>query len=236
MSVPPIHFCCFGTLPEYRFSLARIKNQAEESNYFATVKLYIPQTTPGLDAHTAFIAANRRGYGYWMWKALVLLDRMIHVPEGDIVVYADTGCTIHTTPEARSQFAEYIGALLAHPAQRFAFQTSHPTAMWCKGDALDLFNARTSTKGMIMAGIQMYANTPANRAFVQQWLELMTRDGYHYVTDAPSRSPNDPTFREHRHDQALFSLLAHREGIATADHPGCVGTGAPFIISRLRHQ
>lgn len=232
----PVHLCCFGTLPAYRMSLKRIQDQATASGYFASVKLYTPQTTPRLDQHAAFISANRRGYGYWIWKALVLLDRMANVPEGDIVVYCDTGCTIHATPAAQARFAEYISALEAHPARRLGFNTTHPTQMWCKGDVLDLFNARDTSAGQMAGSVQMYANTPTNRAFVEEWLELMTRDGYHYLTDVPSRTPNEPIFREHRHDQAIFSLLAQREGIATADHPGCAGDGAPFIISRMRYR
>lgn len=236
-----VHFVAFGTLPEYQPSLRRIKSQAENSGYFASTKLYIPQTTPGLADHAEFIAKHRRGYGYWIWKPLVILDRMSQVPEGDIVAYADTGCTIHsTTSRARGAFAAYLAALRAHPAQRFAFQTTHVTETWCKADVLAMFGIQPGSPaaqaGQIMATIQMYANTPANRAFLQEWLALMTRGGYHAVTDAPSVLPNAPSFREHRHDQSIFSLLAQRDGIATADHPGCTGTDEPFVVSRQRYS
>lgn len=232
---PPIHFASFGTLPEYLRAMKRIKEQAEASGYFATVKLYIPQNTPGLDAHAAFIQANRRGYGYWIWKTLVLLDRMRTVPEGDIVVYADAGCNINSGPAAAALFHEWIAAVLAHPRQRIGFHTGNVETMWCKGDLLAYFGGPPSDPGQLWAGAQIMVNTATNRAFVAEWLDLITRDGYHFVTDAPSRLPNEPEFREHRHDQSVFSLLAKQLGYCKIPQPG-ITTQYPIAVTRQRYS
>ena len=84
-------------------------------------------------------------------------------------------------------------------------------------------------------GIQLYVNNAENRAFVNEWFQLMTRDNYHFVTDAPSRIPNAPVFRDHRHDQSVFSLLAKQRGIATHDHPGDK-EDAPIAVTRQRYS
>lgn len=59
----PVHFVSFGTLPEYQKALARIESQANCSGYFATVRLYNQQNTPGIKKFRQFVCANRRGYG-----------------------------------------------------------------------------------------------------------------------------------------------------------------------------
>lgn len=232
---PKAHFASFGTLPEYTRALKRIKEQAEASGYFATVKLYIPQTTPGIEDHADFIAKNRRGYGYWIWKTLVLLDRMRTVPEGDIVVYADAGCTVNDGATAAGLWDIWIAAVLAHPTQRIGFHTGNLEAAWCKGDLLAYFGGVPKDPGQLWAGAQIMVNTPANRAFVTEWLDIMTRDGYHFVTDAPSRLPNEREFREHRHDQSVFSLLSKQAGYCKVPQPG-ITEDYPIAVTRRRHS
>ena len=41
--------------------------------------------------------------------------------------------------------------------------------------------------------------------FVKEWYNLSCN--YHFIDDSPSILKNDDTFKEHRHDQAIFSLL-----------------------------
>jgi len=235
--MPAVHFVTFGNLPKYVPVLKRIKEEAERSGYFDSVKLYIPQIVPGFDAHSSFVSTNKRGYGYWIWKPLVILDRLGSVPEGDIVIYTDAGCTINSTPNARSLFKTYMENVQSHPSHRMACQTSHIEEMWTKADLLEKFGFRNgphAKSGQFMGGIIIVVNTAENRAFLREWYDTMVADGYHYVTDAPSRIPNSPIFKEHRHDMSILSLLMKRDGAFNPDHPGCSGTDSPFTATRLR--
>jgi hypothetical protein len=50
--------------------------------------------------------------------------------------------------------------------------------------------------------------TDSSIAFVKQWYDLCCN--YHLVDDTPSISPNHPDFKDHRHDQSIFSLTLQK--------------------------
>jgi hypothetical protein len=52
-------------------------------------------------------------------------------------------------------------------------------------------------------------NGRAVRGFTKDWLNICEEREHHFITDAPSIAPNHPSFVEHRHDQAVFSLLIY---------------------------
>lgn len=51
------------------------------------------------------------------------------------------------------------------------------------------------------------------RAFVKEWLDWCLFEGGRLIDDSPSRTPNHPDFIENRHDQAILTTMAYREGI-----------------------
>lgn len=215
-----IHFCTFGNLPTYTRSVITICNEASESGYFNTVTSYNQNTIPSTEREREFMQTNRRGYGYWIWKANVILDMMMKVPEGDIIVYADAGCGISRTPEARVKFTEWISDVVEHPTHRISFQMPHKEETWTKGDIFDLLECNTPEyreTGQHLATIQIYMNNPDNRAFVRKYKEYMAANNYHYVSDAPSRVPNAPSFRDNHHDQSILSLMFKKWGSAKRD-------------------
>lgn len=215
-----VHFCTFGTTPNYGPSLARLVAEARIPGYFDTVTAYTQDTLPATPAEKAFMQAHRRGYGYWIWKANVILDVMSKVGQEDIIVYADAGCGISGTTAARTKFAEWIRDANEHPTHRVSFQMPHVAETWTKADVfalLDCSGDEFRKTGQHIGGIQIYKNTGENQEFVRTYKRLMETDNYHYVTDAPSRIPNHPSFQDHRHDQAILSLLFKRHGSANRE-------------------
>lgn len=213
---PRLHFCTFGSVPAYASTLARIEREAIDSGYFASVHVFTQDTLPGLAAHADFVARNRRGYGYWIWKPLVILETMRRAAPGDIVVYADAGCSVYANPDARRNMAEWVASCVSSPVGRVARANGCKESRYNKGDTIDLLGvARDSPhlgSSQIEAGVQLVRNTPLNETFIRDWFDLMTRDSYHYVTDAPSRACNPDGFKEHRHDQAIYSLMLKTRG------------------------
>lgn len=220
MTSPAVHFCTFGSLPEYGRALRTLSDEARASGYFASITAYTQETLPAKSAATRFMKANRRGYGFWIWKSLLLEDMLSKIPEGDIVLYADAGCGISTTPAARANMAAWISDCVSHPTHRISFQMPHIAEVWTKADVFSMMGATTDeyTKtGQHIGGIQMYLNTPENRAFIQLYKSALETDKYHYVSDEPSRIPNPPCFKGHRHDQAILSILFKRHGSANRE-------------------
>jgi hypothetical protein len=183
------------------------------------------------------MAANPRGYGYWIWKSILLEDMLKKIPEGDIVLYADAGCGISTTTAARENMVRWISDCQTHPTHRIAFQMPHLEEVWTKADVFDLLDAHgdefTKT-GQCIGGIQMYQNTPENRVFIRRYAETVAADNYHYVSNAPCRRPNPACFRDNRHDQSISSILFKKYGAAfREDH--WKNPDFPIMALRRRH-
>ena len=232
-----IHFCTFGSRPGYNKALERIQSQALASKYFDTVTVYDQTNTPGLEAHTEFIKTHKRGYGYWIWKPMVILDCMDKSNPGDIIVYSDAGSSIYATENAKNLFSEYISKVEMYP-YRISFVNPFTERDWCKGDLLDLFGVRNTPhelSNQYSGGTQILKNTPENKALMEEWLLTMVRDNYHYVDDSPSISPNHKTFQEHRHDASIISILKKLRGGIEIQMAG-KNENYPISITRMRDR
>jgi len=212
-----IRLCTFGTTPRYAGSLKLLEREANESRYFDDVAVYTQDNLPASPPQKHFMQTRSRGYGYWIWKTLVLRDIMEKAAPDDVIIYADAGCGISTTPAARARFAEWIHDVRTHPSHRLSFQMVHMEETWTKGDLFEFMGcneARYRKTGQHLAGIQAYLNTPENSNLLREHLRIASADDFHYLADEPSRLPNAPTFRDHRHDQSILSLLFKRDGSA----------------------
>ena len=198
-----IHFCTFGSKGWER-SMARIKQEAIESGYFTDIHTYDETNLPGLEDHNEFIATNKRGYGYWIWKPLVILDVMRKSTEGDIIVYADTGSTISVQKE---KFQQLIQDVVTHPTHRVAYVSEYCEGLWTKRDVFDFFGSTDFTQRQLGGSPQFLMNTPENEYVMQDWLRVMCIDSYHLVDDSVSIGKNYEPFGEHRHDQSILSFI-----------------------------
>jgi hypothetical protein len=79
----------------------------------------------------------------------------------------------------------------------------------------------------IGAGVSFGKDNPEHRDERMTWSEFR-----YLIDDSPSVFPNHPEFREHRHDQAILTTLAYREGIKLHYWPASYNDGA-FIYEKL---
>ena len=80
------------------YSLKRIGRQARRLKFFDEVILYTPDDlSDELKAHP--LMQHSRGGGYWIWKPWLIKKTLDEHAQGDIVVYADAGCTLRRSPE-----------------------------------------------------------------------------------------------------------------------------------------
>jgi hypothetical protein len=209
-----IHFCTFGSRGWER-SMARIKREAIESGYFTDIHAYDETNLPGLEDHAEFIEKNPRGYGYWIWKPLVILDVMKKCGEGDIIVYADTGSTISSGKE---KFQQLIQNVLTHPTHRLAYTSEYIEGSWTKRDVFDFFGSTDFMQKQLGGSPQFIMNTSENEYIMQDWLRVMCIDSYHLVDDSPPLGKNYEPFGEHRHDQSILSFVYRKYGFCTCSY------------------
>jgi hypothetical protein len=233
-----IHFCTFGS-PGYEKALNRIKTQAIESDFFTTIDIYNQNNTPGIQLHRAFIEKNKRGYGYWIWKPLVILDMMNKYNKDSIIIYADAGCEIIKNDHTVKVFNKYIDDVKTHDSHILGFVNSYEERQWTKKDLFDYIKSDMKHKdsNQLCGGIQILMNTERNNKLMQEWLEIMTINNYHFVNDTPSIIKNHPTFKEHRHDQSVISLLKKKYGFCPVGYAGLINKGyLPINPSRKRNR
>ena len=89
---------------------------------------------------------------------------------------------------------------------------------WTKGDVLDYFGVRENVEvlnsGQYSGGVFLVKKTKRTMAFYERY-QAIAENQFSFFDDSPSKSENEPGFREHRHDQAVFTLLCIKEGIKT---------------------
>lgn len=211
-------------------ALDRLRLQADALGCHTDYRLMVPTDLDAeFRAHFSEQLSRRvRGYGYFVWKPQVVLQAMNDVEEGDIVHYVDAGC--HLNPRAAARFQEYVQLCARSELGVLGFMNEHrkylqnttrvippslPMSSWTKGDLIDYFGVRSDDE--LLAREQICATTflvqkrPSTARLVQNWLDVFRTD-FSLCDDSQSRSRNLPGFVEHRHDQAVFSLLCHTSG------------------------
>lgn len=189
----------------------RLIEQAESTNYFDKLIFYTPkelQEFPDFwNQHSDFISKNKRGYGYWIWKPYIIKKTMESMNDGDILLYLDAGCEIGGSKMERiPEFFNYV-------KEDKLIGTTYPCREkdWCKMDLLEHFEMENSDlieTGQRQPGTVMYCVCEETRSIVDLWYHNCCN--YHLIDDSPSLKKNVKTFREHRHDQAIFSLLTKK--------------------------
>ena len=207
------HFVSFADR-RYRGSLARIRTEAAAVGRFASVRAIDDRW---LDAdywrvHAETVRRHRRGFGLFSWKPHVLARILADLPTGDLLVYADAGCSLN--PEGRPRLDDYLAFAAADPSHVLAFTLDGTVGEWTKRAALAAAGCdddATRRLAMVLAGILVLRAGPDTLDLVREWRARMA--DVRLVDDSPSPQGEHPGFRAHRHDQSIFTLLAHARGL-----------------------
>lgn len=163
-------------------------------------------------AKTEFYRKNKtildhpRGGGYWLWKPYYILETLKQLPENDILIYADAGIIFRKS-------VTHLTNLVSGENDVALFYNGVKAAAYTKRDvfiALNCDKAAYHDAPLIHAGLQVYRKTKTSLAFAEEVLASCLMEGL--ITDAPNIHglPDLPGFIENRHDQSIFSLVAHK--------------------------
>ena len=211
--------------------LCRIRRQAEAMGF--SPDRILAMTERDLDQDfkdkmAEHLVKGSRGFGYWCWRPNVVLQALRKMEEGEILLYADAGChlNVHGLPRLReylkmvdeSEILAFQGRSLLGAAKYDPLHHFNHIGQWTKGDVLDYFGVREDTEvlnsGQYSGGVFLVKKTKRTMAFYERY-QAIAEDHFSFFDDSPSKSMNAPGFREHRHDQAIFTLLCMKEGVKT---------------------
>ena len=209
----PAHFLSFANR-RCGGSLVRICREARALGRFASIQA-ANERSLGADywaRHADTVRKHRRGFGLYTWKPHVIRQALEAVPEGDMLVYADAGCSLN--PEGLSRLEEYFDLAASHPAELLAFSLTGKVGEWTKRAALTAFAADTPDmrcREMVLAGILVLRAGPVTHDLMRDWENRMA--DVRLIDDSPSPEGEHSEFRAHRHDQSIFTVLAHGRGL-----------------------
>lgn len=191
----------------YRDSLCRIGREARATGVFDSVRLYGPADLP--EPFLSYTRRYRRGGGYWLWKPYVIVSELDRAAEGDIVVYADAGCTLMPHADWQRYFSAVDGR------EELFFLAEGKSDRWCKKEVFDFFRTRTGAwkKACQVQATFIIARKSGGNEVLRRWLDLAANHPELFV-DAADGSAQAARFREHRHDQAVLTAC-----VCTARRP-----------------
>jgi hypothetical protein len=205
------YFVTFGT-GIYLQSKERLLEEAKNLNFFDYVfgfdnSIFDKDFNKILDK-------NSRGYGFWLWKPYIILKVLNLMDNDDILLYCDSGCKLF--PEGLQRLQEYFNILSSNKHSTLSFQLNYIEKDWTKRDLLDLFPEMENTK-QLMATAFLVKKNDASTFLINEWLKLGVSNNQHFINDTPSSIQNYPSFKDHRHDQSIFSLLRKTFGTIILD-------------------
>jgi len=190
--------------------------EAAATNFFDSITVFklADLSNDFLEPHKDFMMANRRGFGYWIWKPQVVLQLAEKSAPEDIIVYMDAGFELNSNAALR--FKDYIDLVMAHSSKMLSFSNTHTEYIWSKRDLasrLEIdFESSLLKTTQLAAGFFLMQNTQENLELIKTWRNIAVEGNYHFSDDSPSKVNEHSLFREHRHDASIFSLLRKLRG------------------------
>lgn len=213
-----IHTCHLVSFADRRYagSLGRLRGEAASLGRFASVRLCDERSLGSAYRlrHGDTPRRHRRGYGLWTWKPHVIAVALAELPANDLIVYCDAGCSLNA--EGLARLEDYLALAAGHPAGGLAFSLDGTVGEWTKRATLAACSRDTPadrSRTMVSATCVVLRSDPPARRLVAEWWERMA--DLRLVDDSPSPGGEHPEFKAHRHDQSIFTLLAHDYGLLT---------------------
>jgi len=174
------------------------------------------------------ILDQERGAGYWLWKPYIILDVLLRVEEGDIVIYSDSGAEVIADLEPLIDICKSKKGLVFFQVhnQDGTDGGIHLNRKWIKRDCFVLMGADREeyyTGGQVAGSPQLYMRNERNILFLREWLSYC--EDPRILTDKPNICglENLPEFIDHRHDQAVVSILTRKYDIEIFRDPSQFG-------------
>jgi len=206
-----LHLVCFGD-SNYTLGKNRIKEQAENFAVFKQIHIFGENDLTN-DFWENYVnklnwkqGDSVRGYFYWVWKPYIISEVLNNIPEDDVILYVDSGCELNRN--GLEKLKQYYEECLE--TEGVFFTLDLPEIQWTKMDTYRRVIGENDDYMMtrqIIATSFLMKNTPLMRSVVQKWKDILLENDGHYLDDTPSKLPNDPIFKENRHDQSVLSLI-----------------------------
>ena len=158
----------------------------------------------------------KRGAGYWLWKPYIIRDCMRKSDDGDVIFYSDSGAS----------FVKNISPLLERVLESdtdvfgFRMAGNHKEKQYNKKETLEHFGMYTEdvlNSNQHMASFICVKNSDKSKMVIDDYLR--TCENPKLLLDVDGSVEQHEEFVEHRHDQAIWSLIVKKHNVMTLPPP-----------------
>lgn len=162
------------------------------------------------------ILDQKRGAGFWLWKYYFIRSVIEQVDDNDIIIYADSGLIF------RKAIKPLVKLLKDRTDGVLLFHNNYENGQWTKRDCFIKLNCDSNEfykSPLIFGGLQLFQKNAFSIKFIDSVLQSSCMENL--ICDDPCKFgfPDLPQFIEHRHDQSITSLIAHKSGITLYPDP-----------------
>lgn len=197
--------------PTIKESAMRLKKEATTLKIFDEVINYDGNLLKEIinERITEFINSNKRGYGLWIWKPIIVREILKRTEMGDVVFYADAGCEFDES--SRRKTIEEIGKVEKY-GSRF-YMTKHNEIEYSSQEIIEKIRNKKieeiKNEKQIQATFFILRNDEDTRKLIENWYELALENDAYYLKD--NHQEKNKKLIEIRHDQSILSLLVKNE-------------------------
>ena len=220
-AAPSISFISYGN-DTFKESRERIRKEAEQMGCFnGQIKLYTPDDlSHDFKAAVGDVLNEPKGGGYWTWKPYIIADMLSKLNDGDVLVYADAGCTLQVAGVPRLK--EYINMISPKSnksvlTMRLLDGTANGPGgfllkKWSSTPVFEYFkepfDGEIANSNQILAGVIVCRKCKESEKVIGRWLEVaMTRPDLFTDKYNEESKKSNPEFNDNRHDQPIWSMI-----------------------------
>lgn len=198
-------FITYGNT-NYQQSKQRIIKEANSLDIFDKVIAYGPEDLSEKIINDPLFKYGKGG-GYWIWKSYIIKKTLQTMNDGDILIYADAGCSLLQS----NQWDKYFSDLKKHSI--LVFKINCLNYQYIKSKVVNEFKRTNGKKWhysyQVAGGILFFRKDKFSTLFVDEWCNCCTED---FILDVPPQDIilEDKRFIEHRHDQAVLTALIYK--------------------------
>jgi hypothetical protein len=196
---------------------SRILKEAEKFNFDSITRMSELDIPQFIEKHRDFINTHSFGFGLYIWKPKVILQKLISIDDNDVLVYCDAG--IHLNSNGINRYIEYLDIIKNKDMISFSTNDSYFAQQWVKRDVIDLYYPQFANgkNRCCYAGLLMIKKTKNTINLIQEWLKLCER--YEFIDRSPSSLSEYPNFIGQDTDNGLFNICLAKHGISHYIYP-----------------
>lgn len=155
------------------------------------------------------ILRQPRGVGYWLWKPYFINKTLSTMKDGDLLVYSDSGSYYQKSvqPLVDLIFKDYHGVLSFELTGLFEREYTKRDTF----ELMDLDEPKYTDSSQREATYIWLIKSQFTTHLIEEYLEYAQNP--RIITDLKSELSNYPEFKDHRHDQSIWSLLCKKYDI-----------------------